>query len=94
MSKQENLSQDFHDFNKKSREWNDSDYRTQFKQMQIYISNEKNTSLYLIDDEEKMHKYDDNEKLYYNALQKVNRDISPLISNIKLAKKKSDASVK
>ncbi len=61
--------------------------------MQIYISNEKNTSLYLIDDEEKMHKYDDSEKLYYNALQKINKDISPLISNIKLTKKKSDASV-
>lgn len=55
--------------------------------------NEKNLSLHLRNDYEKMHKYDDNERLYYDPLQKVNENIAPLISNIKLTKKKSDASV-
>jgi len=31
--------------------------------------------------------------LYYNPLQKINKNIAPLISNIKLNKKKSDTSV-
>jgi hypothetical protein len=92
-SKQDDLSQDQINFNKKSNEWNQTNYRENLKSWEIYISNEKNTSLYLINDEEKMHKYDDNEQLYYNPLQKINKNIAPLISNIKLTKKKSDASV-
>jgi hypothetical protein len=92
MSKQDDLSQDVIDFNKKSAEWNQS-ARSEFEDWEITIKNEKNLTIYLENEVKKMHQYEDNENIYYNPLQKISKNLAPLISNIKLTKKKSDASV-
>ena len=92
-SKQDDLSKDVIDFNKKSAEWNES-ARGEFEDWTISIKNEKNTTLYLENEVSKMHKYDDMDSIYYNPLQKVAKNLAPLISDIKLTKRKSDKSVR
>ncbi len=91
-SGREDLKQDKDDFNRKSYEWNITN-REILDSWDISIYNDKGISLDLIEDNEKMHKYDDKKELFYNPLQMVRKDISPLISNIQLKKTKSDASV-
>jgi hypothetical protein len=92
MSKQDVFSQDVIDFNRHSMEWNQT-ARAEFEDWRITIKNEMNTSIYLENEAKKMHQYDDTDQIFYNPLQKVSKNLAPLISNIKLNKKKSDASV-
>jgi hypothetical protein len=93
ISKQEDISKDFYEFNKKSAEWNES-MRSEFKDWTISLRNEKNVTIYLENEAEKMHKYDDIDSIYYNPLQKVAKNLAPLIEDIKLNKQKSDKSVR
>lgn len=92
MSKLDEISKDFKDFNKKSAEWNES-LRSEFHDWTISLKNEKNTTIYLENEFSKMHKYDDEDSIYYNPLQKVSKNLAPLISDIKLKKRKADNSV-
>jgi hypothetical protein len=91
-SKGDHLTQDLIDFNNKSLHWNNT-YRNEFEDWDISIKNIKNTTIYLDNEVKKMHQYEDNEQIYYNPLQKVSKNLAPLIADIKLEKKKSDASV-
>jgi hypothetical protein len=93
MSKQDVLSKDIIDFNRRSLEWNQT-ARSDFEDWQIVIKNENGKSLTLENEEKKMHQYDDTDQIYYNPLQKVSKEMTQLISNLKLTKKKSDASVR
>jgi hypothetical protein len=92
-SKQDYLSQDLLDFNKRSAEWNYS-ARNEFNDWEILIKNEMNLTIYLENEVKKMHQYEDNEMIYYDPLQKISKNMAPLISNINLKKKKSDSSVR
>jgi hypothetical protein len=92
MSKQEILSKDVLDFNRRSLEWNQT-ARSNFEDWQIVIKNENGKSVTLENEEKKMHQYDDTDQIYYNPLQKVSKEMTQLISNLKLTKKKSYASV-
>jgi hypothetical protein len=92
MSKQDVLSKDVLDFNRRSLEWNQT-ARSDFENWQIVIKNENGKILNLENEEKKMHQYDDTDQIYYNPLQKVSKELTQLISNLKLTKKKSDSSV-